>query len=80
LLNQSAAQSICTVRARNRIACVGESGARSWGIAIVCVYESSSDDCPEPGFIADELAVLQRYLAPEKLPPAAKRLPIGQYH
>jgi alpha-mannosidase len=36
----------------------------------LCVYESTSDDHLEPGFIADELAVLQRYLdfAPEKLP------------
>lgn len=34
------------------------------------VYESADGDCPEPGFIADEMAVLQTYaekLAPEKL-------------
>lgn len=36
----------------------------------LCVYELTSKDCLEPGFVADELAVLQRYLetfAPEKL-------------
>ena len=35
----------------------------------LCVYESTSDDRLEPGFVADELAVLQRILeiAPEKL-------------
>ncbi|NJL38359.1 MAG: alpha-mannosidase, partial [Leptolyngbyaceae cyanobacterium SM1_4_3] len=37
----------------------------------LCVYENSPDSLiPEPGFVADELAVLQRYLtsfAPEKL-------------
>ncbi len=37
----------------------------------LCVYESNSEDRLEPGFVADELAVMQRYLetfAPEKLP------------
>ncbi|MBW4637508.1 MAG: alpha-mannosidase [Gloeocapsa sp. UFS-A4-WI-NPMV-4B04] len=36
----------------------------------LCIYESTTNDHLEPGFIADELAVLQRYLdfAPEKLP------------
>lgn len=39
----------------------------------VCVYEALSpeDDCSEPGFVADELAVVQHYLStfePEKLP------------
>jgi alpha-mannosidase len=36
----------------------------------LCIYESTTNDYLEPGFIADELAVLQRYLdfAPEKLP------------
>jgi alpha-mannosidase len=41
----------------------------------LCVYENSPDSLiPEPGFVADELAVLQRYLtsfAPEKLNPVA---------
>lgn len=40
----------------------------------LCVYESNSDEHLEPGFIADELAVLQRFLethAPEKLPQLA---------
>ncbi|MHC5771361.1 MAG: hypothetical protein ACYTXI_38525, partial [Nostoc sp.] len=34
------------------------------------VYESNSDDRLDPGFVADELTILQRYLeteAPEKL-------------
>lgn len=36
----------------------------------LCIYESTNDHYLEPGFIADELAVLQRYLdfTPEKLP------------
>lgn len=36
----------------------------------LCIYESTTNDHLEPGFIADELAVLQRYLdfVPEKLP------------
>jgi alpha-mannosidase len=36
----------------------------------VCVYERAESDCPEPGFVADELTVLQEYLtqfAPEEL-------------
>ncbi len=36
----------------------------------LCVYESTSDERLEPGFVADELAILQRYVeteAPEKL-------------
>lgn len=36
----------------------------------VLIYESNEDSFPEPGFVADELAVLHRYLeafAPEKL-------------
>jgi len=36
----------------------------------LCVYESTSDNQLDPGFVADELAILQRYLetfAPEKL-------------
>lgn len=36
----------------------------------LCIYESASDAHFEPGFVADELAILQRYLeafAPEKL-------------
>ncbi|MDB9526242.1 alpha-mannosidase [Oscillatoria sp. CS-180] len=36
------------------------------------VYESSNPDCPDPGFVADELTVLKTYaakLAPEKLTP-----------
>lgn len=39
----------------------------------LCIYESNNEDLPEPGFIADELAVLQKYLdfAPEKLPTLA---------
>jgi len=48
----------------------GESGRHDHGALVrsLCVYESSSDDCLS-GFIADELAVLQRYLdTPEKLP------------
>ena len=31
----------------------------------LCVYESTSNSCLEPGFVADELAVLQRYLETE---------------
>lgn len=27
----------------------------------LCIYESTNDDLPEPGFIADELAILQHY-------------------
>lgn len=37
----------------------------------LCVYQSNNDDVPEPGFIADELAILQHYLinfASESLP------------
>ena len=37
----------------------------------LCVYQSNNDDVPEPGFIADELAILQYYLtnfASESLP------------
>jgi alpha-mannosidase len=37
----------------------------------ICVYERENQpDCPEPGFVADELAVLQRYVTqfvPERL-------------
>lgn len=36
----------------------------------LCVYESTSDEWLEPGFVADELAILQRYVeteSPEKL-------------
>ncbi|MER3588796.1 MAG: hypothetical protein C4322_12630, partial [Mastigocladus sp. ERB_26_1] len=34
------------------------------------IYESNDEQCPDPGFVADELAVTQRFLerfAPERL-------------
>ncbi len=43
----------------------------------LCVYESTNNNCLEPGFIADELAVLHKYIetfTPEKLTTLATSL------
>jgi len=64
LLNQSAAQPICDVREEITTLRLVSPSHDDGALCARYAYESTSNRL-DPGFVADELAVLQRYLKTE---------------